>query len=120
MNINLDAVRRGDAHLARARHLLDGAPARTIPLDTITTTTQGRIMTDKTKLVFTAEEAADLLQVHPATVRQYIAAGDLVAVKLGRAWRIDRAALESFWRAQGGRALFADAAPDASDQEGTP
>ena len=108
--IDLDGVRRGDAHLSRARRLLQGAQPRTIPLDTIDTTKREEPMKDK--LVFTSDEAAELLGVHPQTLRKWIRNGDLKAVSVGRSYRIDRAQLESFWRAQGGERLF-----DATDTD---
>ena len=47
-----------------------------------------------TEQLFTTDEAAELLKVHPETVRNWIRRGDLVAIKIGRQWRVKRADLE--------------------------
>jgi excisionase family DNA binding protein len=49
-----------------------------------------------------AQVAADL-NIHPATVRVWIKAGRLAAVRAGRTWRVRRSDLD--------RALLADASP---------
>lgn len=47
-----------------------------------------------TEQLFTTDEAAELLKVHPETVRNWIRRGELVAIKIGRQWRVKRADLE--------------------------
>lgn len=108
--IDLEGVRRGDAYLSEAKRLhgATGRHPRPVPLEAITTTEES--MTNQA--VYTVDEAAELLKVHPQTIRKYIADGALDAVKLGRVWRIDRPALERWWRAQGGTALFTDPTDD--------
>ena len=46
-----------------------------------------------TEQLFTTDEAAELLKVHPETVRNWIRRGDL-AIRVGRNWRIKRPDLE--------------------------
>ncbi|MBN1935867.1 MAG: helix-turn-helix domain-containing protein [Anaerolineae bacterium] len=41
----------------------------------------------------TVAEVAEYLHLHPLTVRNLIRKGELPAYKVGREWRIDRAAL---------------------------
>ena len=41
-----------------------------------------------TEQLFTTDEAAELLKVHPETVRNWIRRGDLAAIRVGRNWRI--------------------------------
>jgi len=56
--------------------------------------------------VFTVPQVADLLKVHPETIRLAIRRGQLKAAKVGRSLRIARPDLESFYRAKGGGELF--------------
>lgn len=51
-------------------------------------------MTNKTREVFTPEQAADYLQVHRETVYRYIRQGKLVASKLGRSYRVPKRSLD--------------------------
>ena len=46
--------------------------------------------------LLTVREAAGELRISPMTVRRYIAAGKLRAVRAGRAVRIERSALDQF------------------------
>jgi len=48
----------------------------------------------------TVEEAADVLRVHPNTIRSLIKAGDLPARKVGVGWRISHKAVER-WLEEG-------------------
>lgn len=53
-------------------------------------------MSDDDKLL-TVEQAAEKLQMHPATIRRYIRDGQISGVRLGaRQWRISAAALKAF------------------------
>ena len=47
-------------------------------------------------LVYTPEEVATLLKLHPQTVYQYIRKGRIRAAKLGRVWRIRHRDLDDF------------------------
>lgn len=47
-------------------------------------------------VVVTAEEAADLLRIHPNTLKSLLDSGELVGVKVGRAWRVSRDALKTY------------------------
>ncbi len=46
--------------------------------------------------VLTVEQVADILNLHPKTVRTYVREGRLAAVRTGRQWRIRQADLEAF------------------------
>ncbi len=48
--------------------------------------------------LLTVEEVAKELRINPKTVRQYIASGDLVAIVVGRGYKISRNDLEDFKR----------------------
>lgn len=48
------------------------------------------------KTLYTTEQVAQLLQIHPLTVLKYIKLGKLKAIKLGRVYRIKEASLEEF------------------------
>lgn len=46
--------------------------------------------------LYTTEQVAKLLQIHPLTVLKYIKAKKLRAIKLGRVYRITETALQNF------------------------
>lgn len=46
--------------------------------------------------LYTTEQVAKLLQIHPLTVLKYINSGKLRAVKLGRIYRVTDGSLQSF------------------------
>jgi excisionase family DNA binding protein len=48
------------------------------------------------KQLYTTEQVAQLLQIHPLTVLKYIRSGKLHAIKLGRIYRIQESAIEEF------------------------
>lgn len=50
-------------------------------------------------VLLTVVEVADVLKVSPRAVRRYIAQGKLRAVRFGRGYRVELAALEAFIRA---------------------
>ncbi len=54
-------------------------------------------MQDDEKML-TVEEIADQLRVHPRTVRQWIASGELIAMDIGRGYRISKTDLADFVR----------------------
>jgi excisionase family DNA binding protein len=49
----------------------------------------------------TVEEAAELIRVHPETVRRWLKAGRLKGSKFGTAWRTTREWIEEFGQASG-------------------
>lgn len=51
-------------------------------------------------MLYTTEQVAKLLQVHPLTILKYIRSGQLKAIKLGRVYRIRQSALQAFLRQQ--------------------
>ena len=48
--------------------------------------------------VLTVQEVAELLRLHPTTIRKYIKAGELPVIKLGHRIRIPRAPIEALIR----------------------
>lgn len=44
--------------------------------------------------LFTLDEVAEKLKIHPRTVLQFVKAGELEAVKLGHQWRFSASAIE--------------------------
>ncbi|MBI5411616.1 helix-turn-helix domain-containing protein [Candidatus Peregrinibacteria bacterium] len=46
--------------------------------------------------IYTTEQVAKLLQIHPLTVLKYIKSGRLKGIKLGRIYRIRESALLAF------------------------
>lgn len=46
--------------------------------------------------LYTTEQVAKLLQIHPLTVLKYINSGKLRAVKLGRVYRVTETSLQKF------------------------
>lgn len=46
--------------------------------------------------IYTTEQVATLLQIHPLTVLKYIKMKKLKAIKLGRVYRIRESALQAF------------------------
>ncbi|HKV56883.1 MAG TPA: helix-turn-helix domain-containing protein [Ktedonobacteraceae bacterium] len=48
--------------------------------------------------LLTVEEVAKELRINPKTVRQYITSGDLMAILVGKGYKISRDDLEDFKR----------------------
>jgi excisionase family DNA binding protein len=46
--------------------------------------------------IYTTEQVAKILQIHPLTVLKYIKDGRLKAIRLGRVYRVREAALQKF------------------------
>ena len=46
--------------------------------------------------IYTTEQVAKLLQIHPLTVLKYIKEGKIKAIKLGRVYRFRESALQEF------------------------
>jgi excisionase family DNA binding protein len=93
---NLDRIARENPHL------ID--PTRA----TWTEEDIAEMIVDKAKTTYTVEEAADVLNCHPQTIRRSIRNGGLKAAKVGRGLTISRLDLEAYYRAKGGGQLFAD------------
>jgi excisionase family DNA binding protein len=53
-----------------------------------------------TPRVYTIEEVAEVLKVHPRTVNRMLERGQLRGVKAGRLWRISQEALEAYLRGE--------------------
>lgn len=51
--------------------------------------------------VYTTEQIATMLQIHPLTVLKYIKEGKLKSMKLGRVYRIRESALQEFMNQSG-------------------
>jgi excisionase family DNA binding protein len=56
--------------------------------------------------IYTLKEAADLLSLHPETIRRAYRDGKLKAALVGRILRISEAELERYWVALGGGQLW--------------
>ena len=48
------------------------------------------------KMYYSIDEAAEILDLHPRTVRIYVREGKLSGKKIGKEWRISRSALNTF------------------------
>ena len=57
---------------------------------------------------FSLKEVADILGVHPETIRRAVKAGKLKAAKIGKDYRIAKSELERYFQAMGGTSLFGD------------
>jgi excisionase family DNA binding protein len=57
---------------------------------------------------FSVKEAADIIGVHPDTIRRAIRAGKLKAAKLNKDYRIAKTDLSKYFRESGGGELFED------------
>jgi excisionase family DNA binding protein len=109
--IDLEGVRRGDAHLKRAKELNPDVTRRAVPVAGILSSS---------RLALTVPEIAQAVGLHPITVRREIRAGRLRAASAGGKghYRISRADVEAWWRGRGGGSLFADAPMEAPQQQG--
>jgi excisionase family DNA binding protein len=50
--------------------------------------------------LYTVEEAASFLSIHPVTLRIWLRTGKIKGVKVGREWRIPEMELEAFTKRQ--------------------
>ena len=57
----------------------------------------------KVEQLFTVEDAAKVLLVKPTTVREWLKAGKLKGMKMGRLWRVRESELEAFLRESEGK-----------------
>ncbi len=55
------------------------------------------------KPLLTIHEVADLLKVNESTVRQWVRAGELRAIKFGKEWRVAHKDLEAYLNAHANR-----------------
>jgi len=55
------------------------------------------------KPLLTIHEVADLLKVKESTVRQWVRAGELRAIKFGKEWRVSQKDLEAYLNAHANR-----------------
>lgn len=102
--IDLDRVRKANARLdqlIKEHPELIGEASEKDWLDIIMDTTMEQ-------QVYTVQEAADILKVHPETVKRAIKAGRLKAFKMGKGIRISKPDLAEFYRSYGGGKLFED------------
>ena len=104
--LDLEAIRQARGNLARiARenpHLIDPARAKWTEEDI------AAMIADTNKTTYTVDEAADVLNCHPQTIRRAIRNGSLKAAKVGRGLSISKFDLEAYYQAKGGGRLFAD------------
>ena len=100
---NLDRIARDNPHM------IDHARAKWTEEDI------AAMIASPTKATYTVDEAADVLNCHPQTIRRSIRNGSLKAAKVGRGWSISRFDLEAYSQAKGGGRLFADDAPDVPE-----
>jgi excisionase family DNA binding protein len=54
--------------------------------------------------VYTIEEAAAILKVHPRTINRLLERGELRGFRVGRVWRISREALDAYIHGERGAA----------------
>jgi excisionase family DNA binding protein len=73
--------------------------------------------TDMENEFLSADEAAELLHMHPRTVRRLLGSGELPGTRLGRQWRISRAAVRVLIEGGAPRKPAASEGP-APDSEG--
>jgi len=103
---DLAGVRRGDAHLDRARELDPTITSRPVPVQAIINAERAASMQ---KLTYTVQEAAALVGYAAETIRRAIRFGDLKAAGGGKGdpYRISGVELERWWRdVKGGGDLF--------------
>jgi len=48
------------------------------------------------EVIYTTEQVAEILQIHPLTILKYIKNGTLKGIKLGRVYRIRESELQAF------------------------
>lgn len=94
--LDMEAIKLARENLARIKR--DNPNMRAMTMDDLTDAIEAE--------VFTVEQVAELLKVHPETIRLAIRRGQLKAAKVGRSFRIARPDLESFYRIRGGGELF--------------
>lgn len=54
------------------------------------------------KAVYTVTEAAEILAVHPETIRRLLREEKIEGAKIGDNWRVSARAINAYWKAQGG------------------
>ena len=58
-------------------------------------TSDNRLISSRCEPLVTAERAAELLQLHPKTVKRLAAAGTIPGMKIGRVWRFRESELDA-------------------------
>lgn len=97
--IDLDGVRRGDAHLDRAAQLNPRIHQRSVPVATILQKAEPTTTTMQ-KLTYSVTEAAAVVGFAAETLRRAIRRGTLIAAGGGKGsgYRISGVELERWWR----------------------
>jgi len=115
--LDIEVIKQARANLDRiARenpHMIDHARAKWTEEDIVT------MVDSPSKTVYNVNEAADVLNCHPQTLRRAIRSGVLKAARIGKAVSISRFDLEAYYRAKGGGQLFADDALADPENERT-
>ena len=111
--LDLEAIRQARDNLDRiARenpHMIDHARAKWAEEDI------AAMIVDQEKMTYTVDEAAEVLNCHPQTLRRAVRNGSLQAAKVGKAFTISRSDLEAYYQAKGGGRLFANDAQDVPE-----
>lgn len=94
--LDMEAIKLARENLARIK--AENPDMRAMTMDDLTDAIRAE--------VFSVPQVADLLKVHPETIRLAIRRGQLKAAKVGRAFCIARPDLEAFYKARGGGELF--------------
>lgn len=63
------------------------------------------------KAAYTVKEAAEILSVHPETIRRLIREDKIDAAKVGDNWRVSATAINAYWRDQGGEGAIVKHSP---------
>jgi excisionase family DNA binding protein len=102
--LDLKAIQQANANLGRlARenpHLIDPTRANWTEEDI------AEMVLNMGQPAYTLEDAAELLQCHPQTLRRAVKDGSLRAAKVGKNYVISRPDLEAYYQAKGGGQLF--------------
>ena len=64
------------------------------------------------KAAYSVKEAAEILSVHPETIRRLIREGEIDAAKVGDNWRVSATAINTYWRDRGGEGDIVHHSPD--------
>lgn len=70
------------------------------------------------KEFLSADEAAEMLHMHPRTIRRLLGSGELPGTRLGRQWRISAAAVRKLIETGGKRKPAAPMDSPAPDKKG--
>lgn len=110
--MDLEAIRQARDNLDRiARenpHMIDHVRAKWTEEDIAS------MIVDPEKMTYTVDEAAEVLNCHPQTLRRAVRNGTMKAAKVGKGLSISRLDLEAYYKVKGGGRLFADDVPGSS------